>query len=723
MPVDIAALLATMTLEEKVAQLGSIGSRHLVENGRFSAEKARQYLARGIGHITRLGGELHLAPEEMATLANAVQSFLKENTRLGIPAIVHEECLSGLMVKGATTYPQAIGMAATWNPDLIGRMTGAIRREMRAMGAQHALAPVLDVQRDARFGRTEETFGEDQLLVARMALAYVRGLQGDDLQTGVAATLKHFAAHAASEGGRNAGPVHVAERELRDVFLYPFEVAVKEGKADSVMNAYHDIDGIPCAASHYLLTEILRQEWGFRGTVVSDYGAVERLRSQHFTAASDKEAAKQALEAGIDVELPNTRCYGQPLLEALREGLVSEATVDGAVRRVLRAKERLGLFENSQVEPARAGAGWDSPAQRGLAREMARQSIVLLKNDGVLPLHGVRSLAVIGPNAASTRNLMGDYAFTGHVADYDAVPIVSILEGMRGRAGRRVRVTHAEGCDITDGSRQGFAEAVAAASGADVAIIVVGGRSGLGPGATSGEGRDRADLGLPGVQEDLVRAVVAAGKPVVMVLVDGRPLAVEWAAENVQALVHAWLPGEEGGNAVADVLFGDYNPSGKTPVSFPRSVGQIPVHYSRHASALRDYIAMPSAPLFPFGHGLSYTTFEYADLQISPARADPDGLVQVSFVLRNTGSRDGVEVAQLYVHDRIASLARPVKELKDFQRVVLAAGQAQRVEFTLPVQALAFYNRDMQRLVEPGEFDILVGSSAEDIRLQGAFVV
>jgi len=717
----IEGLLAQMTLDEKVAQLGSVPIRELVENRRFSPQKAETLLANGIGHITRLAGWLDLDPEDAAEIGNAIQKFLRKKTRLGIPAIIHEECLSGFMAKGATTFPQAIGMASTWDPALIQRMTTIIRQQMRAVGTHHGLSPVLDVVRDPRWGRTEETFGEDHLLVACMGIAYVKGLQGDDLRTGVIATVKHFAAHALSEGGRNQAPVHLGARELREVFLYPFEMAVKVGKVESLMNAYHDLDGVPCAASRELLTDILRGEWGFEGAVVSDYGAVDMLHTVHHTAADKKQAAKQALEAGIDIELPSISCYGQPLLQAVKEGLVSEETVNTAVRRVLRHKFLLGLFENALVDPRQVRSVFDTLEQRALAREVACKSIVLLKNDGILPLSkDIASLAIIGPNAASTRNLLGDYTYTGHLnLPYDAVPIVSIREGIKNKASAGMRVHYAPGCDYLGSSRDRFAQAVEAARRAEVAVIVVGGRSGLGPLDTSGEHRDRTELDLPGLQGELVKAVCSTGTPVVVVLVDGRPVADEWMAENVSALVEAWLPGEEGGNAVADILFGDVNPGGKLPLTVPRRVGQVPLNYNRSQAGHKDYVFVKGTPLFPFGHGLSYTAFEYSDLKIAPATMGPRGKVHISVKVKNIGQREGDEVVQLYTHDQVASVVRPLKELKGFERITLNPGEEKTVSFELAASQLAFYNGDMRLAVEPGTFEVLVGSSSEDIRLRG----
>ena len=723
----VEELLSRMTLEEKIAQLGTVEIRQLVdENNRFSLDRARELLRNGIGQITRVSGGLEVGPREAAKLANEIQRFLVEETRLGIPAIIHEECLSGFMAKTATTFPQAIGLASTWNPKLVGEVTNLIRRQMRMVGAHQGLAPLLDVARDPRWGRVEETFGEDPYLVAAIGVAYIRGLQGEDLNSGVIATPKHFAGYSFSEGGRNLAPVHVGPREFREVFLYPFEAAVKLARAYSLMNAYHEVDGVPCAASRELLTDILRGEWSFEGFVVSDYWSISMLYTFHFTARDAKEAAVQALTAGVDVELPNAACYGEPLREAVEEGLIPERVVDEAVRRVLRAKLLLGLFENPYVDVDKVPESHDDEEGRRLALQAARESIVLLKNDGILPLNPqeVKSIAVIGPNAASTRNLIGNYGYTAHLGlPYDAVRIVSILEGLKNRAGGSVEIHYAKGCGIKDDDRSGFEEAVGAAKRSDVVIAVMGERSGFREDDVSGEGKDRASLTLPGVQGELLDVLLETGKPLILVLVNGRPLALESYVERCAAIIEAWYPGEEGGNAVADVIFGFYNPSGRLPVSFPRTVGQIPVYYNRRHSSMGSYVFTDSKSLFPFGYGLSYTEFKYRDLRVEPDEVGPGGEVEISFILENIGSRKGAEVCQLYVRDIVASVTRPVKELKGFAKVQLAPGEKAKVTFRLPLELLAFYDKHMRLVVEPGEFEVMVGASSEDIKLKGSFRV
>ncbi|MCD6470733.1 glycoside hydrolase family 3 C-terminal domain-containing protein [Candidatus Bathyarchaeota archaeon] len=717
-----------MSIEEKIAQLGSIPASELLENGKFSREKARELIGRGIGQITRLAGGRGNPkdPAQIAALANEIQRFLVEETRLGIPAIIHEECLSGFMAHGATTFPQAIGLASTWNPDLVQSIAEVIRRQMRALGAHQGLAPVLDVVRDLRWGRTEETYGEDQYLVASMGVAYIRGLQGDDFSSGIIATPKHFAAHGFPEGGRNCAPVHVSPREFREVFLFPFEAAVRVAGAYSLMNAYHDIDGVPCAASRDLLTEILRFEWGFEGYVVSDYGSIERLKIFHHVAADEKEAAVQALEAGVDVELPRVKCYGEPLFNAVKEGMVSEATINEAVSRILRAKFLLGLFDNPYVNVENVSGILDTREDRTLALRAARESLVLLKNNGVLPLRkDLDAIAVIGPNANTTRGLLGDYSYTLHLNQKeDAIRIVSILEAIKSKVSPKTRVYFAKGCEIHESSKEGFKEAVEAASKSDVIIAVVGERSGISrlP-AVTGEGRDRTSLSLPGVQEELIEELCRVGKPLIMVLVNGRPLSIGRLIEKASAVIEAWFPGEEGGNAVADAIFGDYNPGGKLPITIPKDVGQIPIYYSRRLSSFKNYVFMDAQPLFPFGHGLSYTRFEYSSLEIEPEKVDPSGEVEVKFYVENVGEMRGDEVVQLYIHDPVASVTRPVKELKGFKRISLEPGEKRKVVFTLYMDQLAFYDRYMRLVVEPGTYEVMVGGSSEDIRLAGKFEV
>jgi beta-glucosidase len=746
-------LLARMTIDEKLAQLGGVWVTDLLEDGAFSPALADDRLRHGIGHVTRVAAATGFVPAESAVVANDVQAYLQARTRLKIPAVVHEEACAGYMARDATCFPQAIGQASTWDPPLIEAMGQVIATQMRAVGAHHALAPVLDLTRDPRWGRVEETYGEDPYLVARMGIAYIRGVQGTDLADGVVATAKHFLGYGMSEGGLNWAPVRLMPRELLEVFAAPFEAAIAEAGVASAMNAYHELDGVPCGASPELMVDLLRDRLGFDGTVVSDYFAIAMLHAYHRVAADKTEAAAMGLRAGIDVELPAHDCYGDPLRLGLERGDIDPSWIDTAVRRILEQKFRLGLFERPLVDAARAPAVFDTAEQRALARRMAQRSLVLLKNEGpLLPLReDLASIALIGPGAADVRLLQGDYHYPAHVevmfeaqgnlpaptpmlaADVAGLadhypPMVSLLAGLEARVGPGTRIHHARGCDVAGTSTAGFDEAVAAARRADVAVVVVGDRSGLTDDATCGEARDRADIGLPGVQEALVEAVAATGTPIVLVLLSGRPLGLAPIADRVSAILEAWLPGAEAGHAVAAVLFGDENPGGKLPISFPRSAAQIPVYYAHKASGGRshwkgDYVDMPTSPLYAFGHGLSYTEFAYGDLRIEPAEVPPDGHVTVSLELRNTGARAGDEVVQLYLRDPVASVTRPVKELKGFVRLTLQPGEARRVTFDLPVALTGFYDRHMDFVVEPGVVEIMIGAASDDVRLAGSFTV
>jgi len=735
-------LLARMTLEEKLAQLGGVWGLSLTDAGRFSETKAKDLLRHGIGHIARLAGASVLTPRESASLANVLQRFLRESTRLGIPAIVHEESCAGYSARAATCFPQVIGIASTWEPQLVEEMARVIRSQMRAVGAHQALAPVLDVARDPRWGRTEETFGEDPYLVARMGTAYVRGLQGDSLRSGIVGTGKHFVGYGAPEGGLNWAPAPLPRRELLERFVPPFAAAIHEAGLASVMNAYHEIDGVPCGASRELLDGLLRTQLGFDGVVVSDYFTLQTLVSYHHVAENESEAARRGLEAGIDLELPVLAYYGEPLRQAIESGRVPLAWVDRSVARVLRMKFELGLFEQALVDADAAPAHFDTPTQRELARRIALKSIVLLQNRGeLLPLDpGLGRIAVIGPCADSARLMQGDYHYPTHLEvlsktgppgaadeltlDELFVPMVTVLDGIRAAVTDGCEVHSARGCEILTDSTRDFEEAVELARGADVAIVVVGGRSGLVEGCTSGEFCDRAELGLFGVQTELVLAVVATGTPTVVVLINGRPLALSRLVDDVPALLEAWLPGEEGGHAIADVLFGRSSPAGRLPVTLPRAVGQLPLYYNHKPSGARsplhgDYVDLSTQPLFPFGHGLSYTHFEYKDLQLGARELPATGTLEISLDVTNAGERAGEEVVQLYVRDRVASLTRPVKELKGFLRLGLEPGETRTAVFELDLGQLAFYDADMVFLVEPGTVEIMLGSSSEAIWLRG----
>lgn len=743
-------LLRRMTLAEQVAQLGSAWVFQLADGTGLRADTAPGLLANGLGQVTRVCGASSLRAEQAAELANTVQRFLVERTRLGIPAIMHEEICSGLMAREATVFPQAIGVASSWEPDLAHALADTVRAQMRAIGAHQGLSPVLDVCRDPRWGRTEETFGEDPYLVARMGVAFIRGLQGEDLRHGVLATAKHFVGYAASEGGMNWAPVHLGARELREVYLHPFEAAVRTAGLRSVMNGYHELDGVPCATDRELLTTILREQWGFDGIVVSDYFSIRQIAEFHQLTDSAEQAAALALTAGLDVELPSTDCFDAPLRAALAAGLVDTESFTAAVRRMLRVKFELGLFEQPYVEVRDVVTVTDTPAQRDLARHIAGQSLVLLRNTGVLPIDpAATAIAVIGPNADQARNLFGDYTYPAHIESLqemrqagrntfsmpidDRVELVAadthattILDALRDRFG--ARVSFARGCEVNSESRDGFAAAVAAATAADVAVLVMGDKAGLTDDCTSGESRDRANLDLPGVQEDLVRAVLATGTPVVLVLVAGRPCGSVFIHEHSAAVLMAWLPGQEGAEAIADALTGVRSPGGKLPITYPRAVGQVPIFYGHKVSGGRsywkgDYVDSPASPLYPFGFGLSYTTFDLAPAPLARTELTPDGQIQVEVRVTNTGDRAGDEVVQLYIRRPYARLTRPVLELKSFARITVAAGASGIVRFEVPVAQLGHYDRDLSYVVESGVIEVLVGTSSRDLIPAGSVTI
>jgi beta-glucosidase len=735
LPVErrVADLLGRMTLEEKIAQLVCLWagrpqagpqSDFSTDRGDFSPEKAREVMRHGVGQIARQ--RERKAPREAARFANALQKFLVEQTRLGIPAIFHDEALHGLMAQGATHFPQPLALASSWDTELVTRVFTAAALETRARGSHQVLGPNLDLAREPRWGRTEETFGEDPYLASRMGVAVVRALQGPGPNVDgehVIATAKHFAAHGQPEGGTNIAPANYSERVIREVFLPSFEAAVKEAGIMSVMASYNEIDGVPSHASRWLLQKVLREEWGFQGHVVSDYYGVPQLMSLHKVAADKAEAARLALDAGVDIELPDPDAY-TTLAGLVRDGKVSEAALDRAVARNLRAKFLLGLFENPYVDAERAARVTNSREHRRLAAEAARRSITLLKNDGnVLPLDRarLRSVAVIGPNA--------DRAHLGGYSDPVPAPGVSVLQGVTAKAGPSVKVTHSRGVNITkeggdwwaDTSRLGDAEedarligeAVNVARAADAVVLVIGGNEDTNKEAWSDNHLgDRDSLDLVGRQDELVRAVLATGKPTVAVLINSGPLSINYVAENVPAILEGFYLGDETGTGVADVLFGDYNPSGKLPVSFPRSVGQLPIYYNQKPTARRGYLFTSKEPLYTFGHGLSYTTFAYSNLRVSPEKIGPGGRAEVSVTVTNTGRRAGEEVVQLYIRDLVSSVTRPVLELKDFRRVSLAPGESRTVTFGVTPDKLSFLDLHMNRTVEPGWFDLMVGTSS-----------
>jgi beta-glucosidase len=745
----ITSLLQQMSLEEKLAQIGSYWVFDLQTEGKFDPKKIESKLKHGIGQITRLAGSSTMHPAVAAKAANSIQRFLVEKTRRGIPAIIHEESCSGAMVLGGTMFPQMLGLAATFEPRLAELMADVIGKQLRAIGVHQGLAPVLDIARDPRWGRVEETFGEDTTLVSHFGAAYVRGLQSADLSEGVMATGKHFVGHSLSMGGLNCAPVQIGDRELWNTYLTPFHAVIRDAGLATIMNAYPELDGELVAASHRILTQILRGKLGFDGLLVSDYNAINMLHDYHSAAPDLKTAALWALQAGIDVELPTTYCYGDPLRAALEAGEINLDFLDTAVARHLKKKAELGLFDNPYVDEGNVLAVFETPAQRKLARDLAAKSLVLLKNDGLLPMKKeIKSLAVIGPNADSARNLLSDYSYASvlervmltlpenssfvgsdprEIAKHD-IKIPTILDSIKVAISNKAKIFYSKGCEINSADRSGFDEAVHIARQSDVVVLVLGDHSGLTPDSTTGETRDSIDLRLPGVQEELAKTVIESGKPVVVVLVNGRPFAIPWLAEHANAILEAWLPGEEGGAAVAAALFGEVNPSGKLPITFPRHVGQVPIFYSHKPAGSQsnwhiDYVQESVQPLYAFGHGLSYTKFEYSDLSIDRQSCKPGESLAISMKVKNSGSVAGEEVIQLYVRDVFATSPRPVKELKAYAKVDLDPDKSKRVTFHLPVNQLAFFNLDLDLVLEPGTIEVMIGSSSQDIRLHGSFII
>ena len=750
LPVDqrVADLLSRMTLEEKIAQTESMWVRDQYksladEKGNFSPDqKTQELLKLGLGQmsgVSQAASDSEKAtapyfgkgPRATAVFTNAVQKYVIENSRLGIPITFHEEALHGLASPGATSFPQAIALGGTWDVDLVREIFSVAALEGRARGAHQVLSPVVDLARDPRWGRMEETYGEDPYLTSRLGVAAVQGFQGSGPgvdKRHVVATLKHFAGHGQPESGTNVGPGNFSERQLREVFFYPFEIAVKEARVMSVMPSYNEIDGVPSHANKWLLQNILREEWGFDGLVVSDYFGINELMTRHNVAANQAAAAKRALESGVDMELPHTQC-NNTLLQQIKDGVVSEATLDKAVARILKVKFLLGLFEDPYVDPDEAERVSETKESSRLALRAAHEAITLLKNENnLLPLdrNKIRSIAVIGPNAGYVE-----------LGEYSGGPTrkISVLQGIKDKVGARIKVNYAEGCKITTSEQPSWfkddvrlsnpadddkriGEAVKAAQASDMAVVVVGDNV-----ETTREGwaenhlGDRDSLDLLGRQNDLVKAIVETGKPVIVVLIGGRALSINYIAEKVPAIFQGWYLGQETGAAVADVLFGDYNPSGKLPITIPRNVGQVPNYYYHKPTARRGYLFSNKDPLFAFGHGLSYTTFKYANLRVSPDRTGPQGHATVTVEVTNTGKMAGDEIVQMYIRDDVSSVTRPVKELKGFARIHLAPGETKTVQLPITPDKLSFLNEDMNRVVEPGTFSIMVGPGSRSEQL------
>jgi beta-glucosidase len=789
LPIDqrVDNLLAQMTLEEKVAQLCSILPHLLMGAQLPDSEKMRIFLKNGLGRMTQFTMLFINQPEQIAEFANAIQKFALENTRLGIPVLFQNEALNGYLAVKAANFPTSIALASTWEPELVEAAAKVIRQQMRATGTHQALTPVIDLAQDPRWGRVHETFGEDTYLTSAFAEAFVRGLQGSDWKEGVISCAKHFLGYSISQGGLNMASIRIGERELYETFARPFEAAIKDCDLGAIMVTYSEIDGKPVSVSSEITRRLLREKMGFQGMLVSDGGSIELTVTKQHVAKDFKEAAILAIDAGLDANAPISQCYPH-LVEAVRQRQVDIALIDEAARRVLTAKFRLGLFENPFVDVQKVAPAFNNPDHRALSRKLAERSITLLKNEGnLLPLKSVEKIAVIGPHADNARNsLFAGYTFPamlemtisrfgGNLATMqgvaDAIPgdgnpqnqaeqrltaqlfgrmpqlnvmdsfirnefeCQSLLEAVQGR--KDLHITYAQGCGLTTPVEGGVAEAVKAAEAAEVIILALGGKSGWGGDATCGEGRDSTSIELNAAQQDLLEAVHAVGKPVVLVLFDGRPLAIPWAEKHIPAILLAWFPGLEGASALADVIFGDVNPGGKLPVTLPRSVGQVPIFYNHKSGSGykqptptgftailgEGYCNEDCHPLFPFGHGLSYTAFDFSELQLDPPTVDSAGAIEISCRVKNVGAASGGEVVQLYLHDVEARVTRPVMELAGFQRVDLAPGESRQVIFTVPMNLLGFYNHQMQFVVEPGKIEVMIGASSKDIRLAGSFEI
>lgn len=739
-------LLARMTLQEKAAQMMCVWQKKadtlLDADGNFDAAKAKKHFGhgQGLGQVGRPSDAgLGKSARETAELTNAIQEFFLANSRLGIPVMYHEECLHGHAAVGSTSFPQPIGLGATFNPELIEQLYAMTAEEARVRGTHQALTPVVDVARDPRWGRVEETFGEDPYLVTQLGIASVRGFQGDahfKNKKHVIATLKHFAAHGQPESGMNCAPTNISLRVLRETFLMPFKECLQKAKAISIMASYNEIDGVPSHASKWLLRDVLRKEWGFKGFVVSDYYAIWELGYRpdthgHFVAKDKAESCALAVKAGVNIEFPEPDCYLH-LVELVQKGVLKESELDDLVAPMLLWKFKMGLFEDPFVDPAEAERIVGCEANRAIALQAARETITLLKNDGGLaPLNPkkIRTIAVIGPNA--DRELLGGYS--GKPKFY-----TSVLDGIRAKVGNRIKVPFAEGCKITVGGswnqdlvtpsdpledwRQ-IKDAAQVAMSADVVVLAIGGNEQTSREAWSLKHMgDRTHLEMVGRQEELVRAILSTGKPVIALLFNGRPLAINYLVQNVPVIFECWYLGQECGHAIADVLFGDFNPGGKLPITIPRSVGHLPAFYNYKPSARRGYLFDDVSPLFPFGYGLSYTKFAFKNVRLSKSRIPRNGSTQVLVEVTNTGKRAGTETVQLYIRDLVSSVTRPIKELKGFKKIFLKPKETRTVTLDITRDSLAFYDVNMKYVVEPGEFEIMVGNSSRDCDLQKALL-
>ena len=728
-PVEIRVqdLLSRMTLEEKIAQMRHIHAYSIMENGKLNKAKLEKLLnGKSMGFIEGIT----LPGKDCLALMNEVQQYMRKNTRLGIPVFTLTESLHGSVHDGSTIFPQAIALGSTFNPTLAYEMTSAIAKELSAQGITQSLTPVIDVCRDLRWGRVEECFGEDPFLVSRMGVSQVRGY----LDNGVSPMIKHFGAHGAPQGGLHLASVSCGQRDLLSIYLKTFETVVKEAKPWAVMSSYNSWNNEPNSSSRYLMTELLRDQWGFQGYVYSDWGAIGMLNYFHKTAQNGAEAAIQALTAGLDAEASDNS-YAE-LQQLVESGMLDEKYINQAVARILTAKFNMGLFEYTLPAEKNYDKIVHAPAHVALARKIAEESIVLLQNKNkILPLQmdRLKSVAVIGPNADQVQ--FGDYTWSRDNKDG-----VTLLKALKEKTGNRLTLNYAKGCDLVTDSKEGFTEAVNIAQKSDVCIVVVGSASASlardYSNATCGEGFDLSDLALTGVQEDLIKAVHATGKPVIVVLLSGKPFAMPWIKENIPGIVVQWYPGEQGGLALADMLFGKVNPSGKLNYSFPQSVGHLPCYYnylptdkgfyrspgSKNKPG-KDYVFSSPQALWAFGHGLSYADFDYLSATTSKEDYGNDEEIEVTVTIRNTGDCDGLEVPQVYVRDVISSVVMPVQELKGFEKVLIKKGETAQVKITIPVSELALYNKDMEKVIEPGAFELQIGRASDDIRIKKVIVV
>ena len=722
----IKDLLQRMTLQEKIAQMQDLSFSDICTDNAIDAIKMEKRLK---GMSFGVGEGMQISAEQYGVDVNRLQQYLIEKTRLGIPMLISAEALHGCVHSGATIYPQAIALGSTFNPSLVNQMTKAISKELKVQGISQVLSPDLDLARELRWGRVEETYGEDPYLAGRMGVAFVKGFN----ENHVICTPKHFTAHGSPSGGLNLASVAGGERELRSIYLKPFEAVIKEANPLSIMNAYSSYDGIPMASSHHVLTDILRKELGFKGYVYSDWESVGMLYSFHRTALNPADAALKSVKAGMDFEVWSD-CF-EKLDSLVQSGALPVRYIDSSVSRILRAKFASGIFEHPFPDLANFKKEIHSPESVRLSLDIARESIVLLKNENKLLPFGdnIKSIAVLGPSADQVQ--FGDYSWTGD-NKYGITP----LQGIKAITGNRVKVNYAKGTDIHSQNKDGIAEAVAAAQQSDVSVIFVGSTSAssgyLYSNATSGEGYDLSDLKLTGVQEDLIKAVKATGKPIVVVLVAGKPFAIPWVEKNIPAILTQWYPGEQGGTAIAEVLFGKVNPSGKLNVSFPQSVGHLPVFYNHyptdkgyyHKSGSmdkpgRDYVFSTPNAVWSFGTGLSYTTYEYQSVHVSKESFTYDETCRIEVTVKNTGTMDGKEVVQLYVRDKVSSVETPIQELKRFEKVFIRSRESVKVIFELPISELSLYNEDMKKIVEPGEFEIQIGTASDQIKLNKTIVV